>query len=141
MDGGDNLGCHPQLASLIKHTGIYTPLSCIQGYVAFTTFFWQDNTFQAILISDGTYTYVIFVYFCGLLEWGSPTIGYNAAGGSFSNFETSSVQVACLNQPLSDWSNVVYRLSTASAEIPLPGIIHTPNFHYYIYSYLLPLYF
>jgi hypothetical protein len=81
----------------------------------------EENTFQTILISDGTYTYAIFVYYCGLLEWGNgPIIGYDAAGERFDNHDPSSVEIACLNFPASYWQNVVYRLSTDSSEIPVP---------------------
>ena len=83
----------------------------------------QENTFQAILITDGTYTYTIFTYFCGLLEWGtSATVGYNAAENGYENYDPSSLDIACLNIPLSSfWKNVVYRLSTESNEFDLPG--------------------
>ena len=82
----------------------------------------QENTFQAFLVSDGTYSYAIFTYKCGEMEWDrGPTIGYNAGGEKFSNNNPSSSAVACLNTPESDYSNVIYLLSNESPEIPIPS--------------------
>ena len=81
----------------------------------------QENTFQAILITDGVYTYTIFVYKCGLLEWDNGvTIGFNAASGSYDNYDPSSSNISCLNIVNSNFTNVVYRLSDANPEYPLP---------------------
>ena len=74
-------------------------------------------------MSDGVYSYTIFIYNCALMEWGnSATIGYNAAGESFANHELTTSAVACLNDPTSDYSNLIYLLSDESPEVPLPGI-------------------
>lgn len=74
-----------------------------------------------ILVSDGIYSYAIFTYKCGLMEWSrTPTIGYNAGGEHFANHDPSSSAVACLNTPTSDYSNVIYLLSNESPEIPAP---------------------
>ena len=88
-------------------------------------FFFQDNTFQAILITDGQYSYTIFTYKCGLMEWDNGAIiGFNAIGGVFENHDPSSSEVACLNSPESEYSNIVYLLSNESPEIPIPGIYY-----------------
>ena len=109
-----------------------------RSYVTLTNYYLQENTFQTILISDGTYTYAIFVYYCGRLEWGNgPIIGYNAAGERFDNHDPSSVEIACLNFPASYWQNVVYRLSTDSSEIPVPGIYTTFSSSLVIFTYTL----
>ena len=80
-----------------------------------------QNTFQAILITDGTYSYTIFTYKCGLMEWDNgATIGFNAAGNPYANNDPSSRAIACVNTPESDWSNVVYVLSNANPEDPAP---------------------
>ena len=56
------------------------------------------------------------------MEWGSnPTIGFSAAGNPFINHETSSSDIACVNNPESDWSNVVYLLSENNPEDPPPS--------------------
>ena len=81
----------------------------------------QENTFQAILITDGIYTYSIFIYKCGLLEWDNGvTIGFSAASDPYANHSPSSSEIACLNMENSNFTNVVYRLSDANPEYPLP---------------------
>ena len=89
----------------------------------------QENTFQAILITDGTYSYTLFTYNCALTEWDNGvTIGFSDGGEMFSTFDPSTSEVACLNQPASNFSNVIYLLSSATPEIPPPGIhvLHNP---------------
>ena len=74
------------------------------------------------MITDGTYSYAIFTYKCGLLEWDNGvTIGFKASGDFYANNDPSSADVACLNTPESEYSNVIYVLSETSPEIPLPG--------------------
>ena len=87
-----------------------------------SSFSLQENTVQAILITDGNYSYTVFNYKCGLMEWDNgTTIGFNAAGGRYANNDPSSSDVACENIPYSEWSNVLYRLSDDSPEYPSPG--------------------
>ena len=82
----------------------------------------QENTFQAILITDGDYSYSMFTYKCGLMEWdNNPTIGFNAAGNPYDNHVPSSSDVACLNSQFTNWSNVDYLLSNENSEIPVPS--------------------
>lgn len=82
----------------------------------------QENTFQAILITDGNYTYTIFTYKCGLMEWDrGATIGYSSAGDPYANNDPSSNAVACVNSPESDWSNVIYLLSNDNPEVLPPS--------------------
>ena len=58
------------------------------------------------------------------MEWGdSATIGYSAASNPFVNHDPSSLEVACLNYPNSNYTNIIYLLSSESPEIPLPGKI------------------
>ena len=72
-------------------------------------------------MTDGTYSYTIFTYKCGLMEWDNgATIGFSAAGNPYANHDPSSSAAACVNTPESDWSNVVYLLSNASPEDPAP---------------------
>lgn len=97
---------------------LFCMCSCISRAIIFLQ---QINSFQAILITDGVYSYTIFTYKCGLMEWGSsPTIGYNAAGESYANHDPSSPAIACLNSPDSDYYNVIYLLSNESPEFALP---------------------
>ena len=83
----------------------------------------QENTFQVILITDGTYSYTVFIYQCGLMGWDNgATIGFNAASETFANHNPSTSAVACLNEQDSDWSNVLYRLSNVTDELPPPSM-------------------
>lgn len=65
----------------------------------------------------------MFTYNCNLTEWDDGvTIGFNGGGSSFyENHNPSSSDVACLNLPDSEWSNVVHLLSSDSPEIPPPS--------------------
>lgn len=86
-----------------------------------TIYCFKQNTFQAILITDETQSYVVFTYMCGLMEWeNTATIGYTANGDSFDNHDPSSDEIACVNSPDSDWSNVIYLLSEDDAEANQP---------------------
>lgn len=82
----------------------------------------QENSFQVILITDGTYSYSVFTYNCNLTEWDDGvTIGFNGGSSFYENHDPSSSEVACLNLPDSIWTNVVYLLSSESPEIPPPS--------------------
>ncbi len=74
----------------------------------------QNNTFQGLVVTDGNQSYAVFIYKCGLLEWGKDAIiGFKADRTYFRNFVLSGVQAnltACLNAPDSLWKNLVYKL-------------------------------
>lgn len=56
------------------------------------------------------------------MEWsGSPTVGFGGGSTFYENHDPSSSDVACLNLPESNWTNVVYLLSSESPEYSLPG--------------------
>ena len=56
------------------------------------------------------------------MEWDNgATIGYSAAGEPYENVDPSSSDVACLNFPDSNITNVVFRLSNESPELEIPG--------------------
>lgn len=60
------------------------------------------------------------------MEWDNTvTIGYSAGGDPYDNYDPSTSEIACLNTPYSNITNVIYRLSDADPEIPPPGIILT----------------
>ena len=66
----------------------------------------------------------MFTYKCGDLNWGSgATIGFSAAGDLFANHafagRRDAHEVDCLNQPASDYVNVIYAISSIAA-IPPP---------------------
>ena len=82
----------------------------------------MQNTFQVIIISDGEYSYTVFNYMCGLMEWdNTATIGYSAGGDPYNNHDPSTNDIACVNDPNSDWSNVIYQISDANPEDPAAG--------------------
>ena len=110
---------HPYIGSDNPEVGRNVAL-CIRKVISLS----QENTFQAVLITDGEYSYTVFTYKCGLLEWGSAaTIGFNSAGGRYANNDPSSSAVACDNLD-SVWSNVIFRLSDANPEFPPPGTVY-----------------
>lgn len=89
----------------------------------------QENTFQAIIVSDGYYSYSIFTYKCGLMKWDNGVnIGYSAGGNTYENYDPSSREVACVNSPESDWNNVVYQLSEDSPEDPPAGKVSNMSY-------------
>ena len=51
------------------------------------------------------------------MEWdNNANIGYSASGDPYDNHDPSSSDVACVNSPDSDWSNVYYLLSDVTPE-------------------------
>ena len=76
----------------------------------------QTNTYQGVLVTDGTTSYAVFIYQCGLMGWsGYASIGYYAVGNFSQDHplanSVSANTIACVNLPTSVWSNVVYQLS------------------------------
>lgn len=89
----------------------------------------QTNTFQGILITDGSLSYTVFTYHCGSMMWsGSATIGFSADDAFFQSHPlsrtTTSNTIACLNSPDSGWNNLVYQLGGKPTVVPQP----TPSF-------------
>ena len=83
------------------------------------------NTFQAVLITNGTASYAVFTYPCGSINWSTPStvIGYNAAGLAFSNHPMSgrdAKNLGCENSPASNLSNVFYDLIKTAETITEP---------------------
>lgn len=82
----------------------------------------QNNTYQAIIITDGNIkTYAVYTFKCGSLNWaGEATIGFNAGGDYYDNHYLSGLPqsnaVACVHINVgSEWNNVIYNL------VPSPG--------------------
>ena len=76
------------------------------------------------MITDGlagrNESYAVFTYKCALIEWSGiepvhAVVGYSASGEYFMNYPDSGTaditSLACMNQPGSDWNNVVYNLT------------------------------
>ena len=78
----------------------------------------QNNSYQAVLITDGAEkSFAIFTFKCGSLGWSGrrSTIGFNARGEIWANHPLSgqpySNAIACLNSH-SVWNNIVYDLTS-----------------------------
>ncbi len=107
------------------------------------------NTYQAVVVTDGTQTFAVYTYNCEQLEWESvqgssvySVIGYNINDGNslfssvnpFMNHPLSrskGVQsVACVNNPLRvEWSNLVYLVGndTGASQLARADCINRAN--------------
>ena len=85
----------------------------------------QFNTFEAILVTSGPDTYVIYTYNCELLTnpglYSQAVIGYNLGGFEYFNnlFSESFAahRISCSHWPSSNWFNVIYKLNSGEDEI------------------------
>ena len=67
--------------------------------------------FQAVLITDGTSSYAVFIYDCGGMEWGGAEIGWQYNSSLYREHYlsgSSSASIGC--QYSSTYSAIVYRL-------------------------------
>ena len=84
----------------------------------------QANTYQAIAITDGvTHSYAVFIYECGGVQWGGDAVlssvyarvGISIGGDVLISHPLSGNEsvdnIDCLNDPNSQWVNLVYDLS------------------------------
>ena len=79
----------------------------------------QENTYQAIVITDGKDSYTVFTYMCDLMQWSGlwryPTIGYNAAGALFANHPLTgrkeANEIDCPANSNSEYTSVTYMIS------------------------------
>ena len=92
-------------------------------------FFFQVNTYQAIVISNGADTYSVFTYNCDQLNWvGGPgayaSVGFSVQGTTDKfdrNFENHGLSrrpqvnmIACTNVRYNrPWTNVIYKIGVA----------------------------
>ena len=85
----------------------------------YTNSFLQNNSYQAVLITDGQEkSFAVFTFKCGTLNWsGRATTGFNAGGNYYANHPLSkqwfSSAISCLNNH-SVWNNVVYDLTSST---------------------------
>ena len=74
----------------------------------------QSNSYQAVLVTDGTKSYCLFIYHCDLLQTHHAAIGFSASGNFFYSHRLSlsyySNEVACSNRPDSDWNTLLYAI-------------------------------
>ena len=73
------------------------------------------STFQAVLITDGSDSYAVFIYECGGMEWSRATIGWADSSSlyekhSLSGLSTSS-NIGCTNSNF--YSILAYRLDNS----------------------------
>lgn len=90
--------------------------SCLLQGGNFFAIHFQTNSYQGIVITDGTESYALFIYQCGAVSWhGNATVGFNAGGTWFENHPFSGTRnvasVSCLNTTTSVWTNLVYKLT------------------------------
>ena len=84
----------------------------------------QNNTYQAVLITDGNQkSYSVITFKCDSLNWaGEATIGFNAGGDYYENHLLSGLSlsnaVACVHND-SMWNNVIFNL------VPDPTMLTT----------------
>ena len=79
-------------------------ISCL---LQFTT-----STFQAVLITDGSSSYAVFIYECGGMEWSGATIGWSETHDSIRETHSlsgrDSSDIGCTSSNL--YSVVIYNL-------------------------------
>ena len=86
--------------------------------------FLQTNTFQAVIVTDGSNSFAIFIYRCGDIQWdfrgfgpgfGGATIGFGASSEFFSNHRLALIRDAtsidCINAPENQFFTVLYGIS------------------------------
>ncbi|CAI8021011.1 hypothetical protein GBAR_LOCUS12499, partial [Geodia barretti] len=93
------------------------------------------NTFQAVLITDGSASYAVFIYQCGELRWGGATIGWAYSRSIYEKNSDSgidSTSIACVHNSTA----IVYRLDRETVPAnPLPsGRCHSNSSNYVGYS-------
>ena len=76
----------------------------------------QENLFkhfQAVVVSDGSASYVVFIYKCGSLDWNeAATVGFSSPV-EYANHHLSgnnAGDIDCEGELNSEWHNVLYTL-------------------------------
>ena len=102
----------------------------------------QTNSFQAAILTNGSASYAVFTYNCGLMDYSArAAIGFAAyySYGIYANHPLSmserAKEVACLNSPRSPWANVIYELSTDRSEGSDIDIGNGGDIEYEIHTY------
>ena len=88
----------------------------------------QENTFQAVVITDGSVSFALYIYQCDLIQWSGEgigsyaTVGYNL-NGVFENHPLSGTSqinnIDCLSpntefslQEATLWKNEIFQISS-----------------------------
>ena len=73
---------------------------------------YRTNTFQGILMTDGSSKYAVFIYKCGSMEWGGGVIGWQASTSEYNSHylsgESNSSEVGCLYSDT--YSAIVFKI-------------------------------
>ena len=90
---------------------------------------YDTNRFQGVLITDGYYSYAVFIYQCGDMEWGGGVIGWQASTSHYASYylsgESNSNDVACANSYYSSYNTLVFRLDDRKSLPPsIPPMYH-----------------
>ena len=83
--------------------------------------YFQANTYQAVVITDGSKSYAVFTYMCDLMQWSGlyryPTIGFSAAGTLFSNHPLTGQEEASSIDCIDGTFNSTLQLHTATPRL------------------------
>ena len=79
------------------------------------------------MITDGSRSYAVFIYQCGLLQWSGldgfyrhAVIGYNMRRKFFNHplsGTSLATNVACTNSPITSWSTLVYAIGDLESDL------------------------
>ena len=83
----------------------YLRYSCI--FIQFTS-----NTFQGVLITDGSSSYAVFIYKCGSMRWGGGVIGWQESLSQYNSHylsgDSNSNDIGCLYS--TNYSAAVFKI-------------------------------
>ena len=88
---------------------------CISAPHSTTCIFIQSttNTFQGVLITDGSSSYAVFIYECGGMQWGGGLIGWQEGYSQYNTHylsgDSNSSEVGCLYS--TTYSAVVFKIN------------------------------
>ena len=94
------------------------PLTTVSLITYSFVFQLTTNRFQGVIITDGSVSYAVFLYYCPYMEWsGNAVIGWQASSSYYRNHPLSGTsnakQIACLNNATS-YNPVLFKLSSVS---------------------------
>ena len=80
---------------------------------------YSGNTFQAVLITDGSASYAVFIYECGRVGWSGATIGWAETGSVYEVHALSGAESSDVDCEYSSYSSAIaYRIGERSKCIP-----------------------